>query len=275
MRCEGSWRSLSSFPQCSGTGRRLAEAGPYLGLDALDWVDLVWDLLVAPADLAVAPRPRRARRATAPDLHSRVDDRVRVRELLPCRATDPALQGSTAATRIEALARWGVSLRAAARHSRGRYRGTACGSRPGMSTRSSSGCRGCFPGWTSASRTSSACRRRSSPTTAFIELLGERARRARLRGRASTARRRGTGSRSSRGSASTTSWPGLAGAPGFPHPEARAVSATCGGIRVRLACTCPTGACRTPSTTSTSSPGWRRCGRWSPAARRPRSSAAT
>jgi exodeoxyribonuclease-3 len=26
--------------------------------------------------------------------------------------------------------------------------------------------------------------------------------------------------------------PGLSGAPGFPHPEARAVSATCGGIRV-------------------------------------------
>jgi exodeoxyribonuclease-3 len=26
--------------------------------------------------------------------------------------------------------------------------------------------------------------------------------------------------------------PGLAGAPGFPHPESRAVSATCGGIRV-------------------------------------------
>lgn len=26
--------------------------------------------------------------------------------------------------------------------------------------------------------------------------------------------------------------PGIAGAPGFPHPEARAVSATCGGIRV-------------------------------------------
>jgi exodeoxyribonuclease III len=26
--------------------------------------------------------------------------------------------------------------------------------------------------------------------------------------------------------------PGLAGAPGFPHPEARAVAATCGGIRV-------------------------------------------
>ncbi|HEV7771083.1 MAG TPA: exodeoxyribonuclease III [Solirubrobacterales bacterium] len=26
--------------------------------------------------------------------------------------------------------------------------------------------------------------------------------------------------------------PGLAGAPGFPHPEARALSATCGGIRV-------------------------------------------
>ncbi|HEX8105908.1 MAG TPA: exodeoxyribonuclease III, partial [Solirubrobacteraceae bacterium] len=26
--------------------------------------------------------------------------------------------------------------------------------------------------------------------------------------------------------------PGLAGAPGFPHPEARAVSATCAGVRV-------------------------------------------
>jgi exodeoxyribonuclease III len=26
--------------------------------------------------------------------------------------------------------------------------------------------------------------------------------------------------------------PGLAGAPGFPHPEARAVAATCGGVRV-------------------------------------------
>jgi exodeoxyribonuclease III len=26
--------------------------------------------------------------------------------------------------------------------------------------------------------------------------------------------------------------PGLAGAPGFPHPEARAISATCGGVRI-------------------------------------------
>ena len=26
--------------------------------------------------------------------------------------------------------------------------------------------------------------------------------------------------------------PGIEGAPGFPHPEARAVSATCGGIRI-------------------------------------------
>src|SRR5688500_14930659 len=25
---------------------------------------------------------------------------------------------------------------------------------------------------------------------------------------------------------------GLAGAPGFPHPEARAVAATCGGVRI-------------------------------------------
>ena len=26
--------------------------------------------------------------------------------------------------------------------------------------------------------------------------------------------------------------PGLPGGPGFPHPEARAVAATCGGVRV-------------------------------------------
>ena len=67
---------------------------------------------------------------------------------------------------------------------------------------------------------------------------------------------------------------GVAGAPGFPRPEARAVSATCGGIRSSR-CTCRTGERRAQSTTSTSSPGWRRCGRWSPPARRRRSYAAT
>ena len=53
--------------------------------------------------------------------------------------------------------------------------------------------------------------------------------------------------------------PGVAGAPGFPHPEARAVAATCGGIRVHSVYV-PTGGCRTPTTTSTSWPGWPRCG---------------
>ncbi len=41
---------------------------------------------------------------------------------------------------------------------------------------------------------------------------------------------------------------GIAGAPGFPHPEARAVSATCGGIRV-VSVYVPNGRDRTPSTT--------------------------
>ena len=66
---------------------------------------------------------------------------------------------------------------------------------------------------------------------AFAELLGRRARRARLRGR--RPRRGGVergrdpvpgGARRRR--------QGLPGEPGFPDPEARAVSATCGGIRV-------------------------------------------
>ena len=67
---------------------------------------------------------------------------------------------------------------------------------------------------------------------------------------------------------------GLDGAPGFPDPEARAVSATCGGIRM-VSVYVPTGASRAPSTTSTSSPGWGRCATRSP--RRPsrRSCAAT
>ena len=59
-----------------------------------------------------------------------------------------------------------------------------------------------------------------------------RARGPRLRGRACTARPRGTGWRSSPASGWTTWRAGLAGGPGFPHQEARAVSATCGGIRV-------------------------------------------
>ena len=59
---------------------------------------------------------------------------------------------------------------------------------------------------------------------------------------------------------------GLPGAPGFPHQEARAVSATCGGIRV-VSVYVPNG--RVPelrALPATSSPGWRRCGRRSPPA---------
>ena len=59
-----------------------------------------------------------------------------------------------------------------------------------------------------------------------------RARRARLRGRRPRRGRPGTAWRSSRASGSRTSCAGLPGGPGFPHQEARAVSATCGGVRV-------------------------------------------
>ena len=48
----------------------------------------------------------------------------------------------------------------------------------------------------------------------------------------STARCSGTASRSSLASASTTSSRGSPDAPGFPAPEARAVAATCAGVRV-------------------------------------------
>ena len=67
---------------------------------------------------------------------------------------------------------------------------------------------------------------------------------------------------------------GIEGAPGFPHPEARAVSATCAGIRV-VSVYVPNGRDPARTTTSTSSPGWPRSRRWSPRARRTRSCAAT
>ncbi len=59
---------------------------------------------------------------------------------------------------------------------------------------------------------------------------------------------------------------GLSGAPGFPNPEARAVSATCGGIRIDLGLRPERPVARAPSTTDTSSRGWPRCVmRWPPA----------
>ena len=100
-----------------------------------------------------------------------------------------------------------------------------------MSTRSSSACRGCCRGWISASPTSSASRRPSSPTTRSSSCSATSSTSAATRSR-STARRPGTASRSCPAPGSTTSSPGCPGRPGFPDPEARAVSATCGGIRV-------------------------------------------
>jgi len=66
---------------------------------------------------------------------------------------------------------------------------------------------------------------------AFTELLGEE-----LGGRGYLAARHGEGQWNGVAILSKVGLddvePGLAGAPGFPHPEARAVSATCAGIRV-------------------------------------------
>ena len=66
---------------------------------------------------------------------------------------------------------------------------------------------------------------------AFAELLGDELTERGYETRR-TARRRGTASRSCRASGSTTSSRASPARPGFPHPEARAVSATCGGFRV-------------------------------------------
>ena len=67
---------------------------------------------------------------------------------------------------------------------------------------------------------------------------------------------------------------GLDGAPGFPEPESRAVSATCGGIRV-VSVYVPNG--REPGSEHYEYKlAWlARCGTWSPAARSRRSCAAT
>ena len=67
---------------------------------------------------------------------------------------------------------------------------------------------------------------------AFDELLAERAASGAATRSPATARCSGTASRSSRAPGSRTSSSGIPGAPGFPHAEARAVAATCGGVRV-------------------------------------------
>jgi exodeoxyribonuclease III len=76
----------------------------------------------------------------------------------------------------------------------------------------------------------SVCRRRSS-LTALVDLLGDE-----LADRGYDAAAHGEASRNDVAIFSRVGIedvvPGLAGAPGFPHPEARALSATCDGIRV-------------------------------------------
>ena len=67
---------------------------------------------------------------------------------------------------------------------------------------------------------------------------------------------------------------GLPGAPGFPHPEARAISATCGGIRV-VSVYVPNGRVPDSDHYRYKLAGWPRCGRWLPPGRRRRSYAAT
>ena len=100
-----------------------------------------------------------------------------------------------------------------------------CASRPGTSTRSSSACRACCPGWTSAGPDVVCLQETKLADDAFDELLGEE-----LAGRGYAVARHGE-----------VQWNGVAilsrvglddvrrgipGAPGFPHAEARAVAAT-------------------------------------------------
>ena len=91
--------------------------------------------------------------------------------------------------------------------------------------------RGCCPGWTSVNRTSCACRRPSSQTTPSATLLGDE-----LEGRGYAVALHGEPAWNGVAILSRVGVEdvvaGLPGAPGFPEPEARAVSATCGGVRV-------------------------------------------
>ena len=112
---------------------------------------------------------------------------------------------------------------------------SGCGSPPGTSTPPRSGSPGCCPGWTSGPRTWCACRRPSSPTpssppssTPCWPSGGTRSR--------TTARAGGTGWPCCPGSGWRTSSAGFPDAPRYPddtaEPEARALTATCGGLRV-------------------------------------------
>ena len=83
----------------------------------------------------------------------------------------------------------------------------------------------------SAGPTSSACRRRSSPTTPSSSCSATSSPAAATRSRChGEAQWNGVAILSRAGLDDVVV--GIPGAPGFPHPEARAVSASCGGIRV-------------------------------------------
>ena len=98
---------------------------------------------------------------------------------------------------------------------------------------------------------------------AFTELLGEELDDPRLRGRG--ARRggwNGVAILSRVGLDDVVA--GIPGGPGFPDPEARAVSATCDGIRVHLGVRAERARARLGALPSTSSSGWPRSRRWWP-----------
>src|SRR4051794_4235764 len=150
---------------------------------------------------------------------------------------------------------------------------TPCGSRPGTSTPSSSGCRDCCRGWTSGGRTSSACRRRSSRTTSCESCSAPSSTPAATSWRR-TASRPGTGSRSCPASASRTWSPVSPARPASRIPR-RAPSPPPAPASASSPSTCRTGASPTPTTTGTSCSGSRRCATCWPPRRRRRWSAAT
>ena len=173
------------------------------GVDLHDVGDPLQQLLEQVLLGQVAPAPHRSPAATTP-----------APALGPARCSGPRASAFADHMGDRALVPWG-----------------ACASRPGTSTRSSSGCRGCCRGWTSGSRTSSACRRPSSPTRrsprCSATSSSERGYEVALHGEPAW---NGVAILSRAGLEDVVA--GLPGGPGFPQQEARAVAATCGGIRV-------------------------------------------
>jgi len=92
-------------------GRRVAVPDPGLALAGMAGPDLLRDLPLASESSAAARRPRREQPARPPDHHRAGRRHCRYRELLPGRATGPALEGvppaqRTGMTRLRRPARW-------------------------------------------------------------------------------------------------------------------------------------------------------------------------